>query len=240
VTTGTRVRIGISACLLGDGVRYDGGHKRDAFLADVLGPVVEWVRVCPEIEIGMGTPREPIRLTAQGGRIRLLTVMTGVDYTDRMVAYAARRTSALAGEDLCGYVLKTDSPSCGMTGVKVYGGNSPPARSGVGVFAAALLARFPHLPVEDEGRLADPRLRENFIERVFAYRRLRDLFESSWSVADLVAFHTAHKPALIAHATPACSRLGRLVARAESIDREVLRARYTDGFMDALAVPIIP
>jgi uncharacterized protein YbbK (DUF523 family) len=240
VTTDARVRIGISSCLLGDAVRYDGGHKRDAFLADVLGPLVEWVKVCPEVEIGMGTPREPIRLTEQGGRIRLLAVLTGVDHTDTMVSYAARRTDALADEDLCGYVLKTDSPSCGMTRVKVYGGNGPPARRGVGMFAAALLARFPHLPVEDEGRLADPRLRENFIERVFAYRRIRDLFESSWRVGDLGAFHTAHTPVLLAHSTQHCARLGRLVARAETIDRESLRARYTGGFMAALAVPIIP
>ena len=123
-----RIRIGISACLLGDQVRYDGGHKRDGFLADVLGPLVELVKVCPEVEIGMGTPRESIRLTDEDGRIRLLTVKTGIDHTDAMTAYAARRTRALAGADLCGYVLKKDSPSCGMTRVKVYRGSGPPAR----------------------------------------------------------------------------------------------------------------
>ena len=235
-----RIRIGISACLLGDEVRYDGGHKRDTFLADVLGPLVEWVKVCPEVEIGMGTPRESIRLTDEDGRIRLLTVKTGIDHTDAMAAYAARRTRALAGADLCGYVLKKDSPSCGMTRVKVYRGNRPPARTGVGLFAAALLARLPQLPVEEEGRLQDPRLRENFIERVFAYRRLRDLFESRWTVGHLVRFHTAHKLALLAHSTPAYSRLGRLVAGAASADREIVRTRYSAGFMEALAVPATP
>ena len=236
----SRIRIGISACLLGDEVRYDGGHKRDAFLADILGPLVEWVKVCPEVEIGMGTPRESIRLTDEDGRIRLLTVKTGIDHTDAMTAYAARRTTALAGADLCGYVLKKDSPSCGMTRVKVYRGNGPAARTGVGLFAAALLARLPQLPVEEEGRLQDPRLRENFIERVFAYRRLRDLFESRWTVGRLVRFHTAHKLALLAHSTLAYSRLGRLVAAAASADREIVRTRYSAGFMEALAVPATP
>jgi len=236
----SRIRIGISACLLGDEVRYDGGHKRDPFLADVLGPLVEWLKVCPEVEVGMGTPRESIRLTDVDGRIRLLTVKTGIDHTAAMTAYAARRTDALAGADLCGYVLKKDSPSCGMTRVKVYGGKGPPSRGGVGVFAAALLARFPHLPVEEEGRLVDARLRENFIERVFAYRRLRDLFESRWRVGDLVRFHTAHKLVLLAHSTAAYARLGRLVAGAKQMDRDDVRARYSAGFMEALAVLATP
>jgi len=235
-----RIRIGISACLLGDEVRYDGGHKRDPILTDVLGPFVEWVKVCPEVEIGMGTPREPIRLTNADGRIRLMTVKTGVDYTDAMTAYAARRTDALADAGLCGYVLKKDSPSCGMTRVKVYGGRGRTSRTGVGVFAAALLARFPHLPVEEEGRLADPHVRENFIERVFAYRRLRDFFESPWTAGDLVAFHTAHKPVLLAHSARASARLDKLVAGAKSIDREAVRARYTAGCMEALAVLAAP
>src|SRR5476649_546703 len=170
------IRLGVSACLLGDQVRYDGGHKRDAFLTDLLGPFVEWVKVCPEVEIGMGTPRESIRLMTEDGRIRLVTVKSGVDYTDRMEAYASRRLNELAHDDLCGYVLKKDSPSCGMTRVKVYAGSGPGRRSGTGVFARALLARFPDLPVEEEGRLQDHAIRENFVERVFAYRRLRDLF----------------------------------------------------------------
>ena len=229
------IRIGVSACLLGDEVRYDAGHKRDAFLTQVLGPFVEWVKVCPEVEAGMGTPRESMRLVDEGGRIRLLTVKTGVEHTHVMTAYAARRVVALDEEDLCGYVLKKDSPSCGMVRVKVYGGKGPAAKTGVGVFARALLARFPQLPVEEEGRLTDPRLRENFIERVFAYRRLRDLFESRWTIGDLVRFHTAHKLVLLAHSTQAYTQLGRIVAGAKGADRAALRARYTAGFMDALA-----
>ena len=235
-----RLRIGASACLLGDEVRYDAGHKRDAFLTQVLGPLVEWVKVCPEVEAGLGTPRESMRLVDEGGRLRLLTVKTSVEHTQVMTAYAARRVVALDEEDLCGYVLKKDSPSCGMTRVKVYGGKGPAAKTGVGVFAGALLARFPHLPVEEEGRLNDPRLRENFIERVFAFRRLRDLFGSRWTVGDLVRFHTAHKLVLLAHSTQAYTRLGRIVAGAKGVDREALRARYTAGFMDALAEMATP
>jgi uncharacterized protein YbgA (DUF1722 family)/uncharacterized protein YbbK (DUF523 family) len=235
-----RIRIGVSACLLGDEVRYDGGHKRDTFLTEILGPLVEWVRVCPEVEAGLGTPRESMRLVDEGGTIRLLTVKTGMDHTASMTAYAAGKATALDGEDLSGYILKKDSPSCGMTRVKVYGGKGPPAKSGVGVFARALLARFPHLPVEEEGRLTDPRLRENFIERVFACRRLRDLFEARWTVGDLVRFHTAHKLVLLAHSTQAYTRLGRLVAGAKASDRASLRARYTAGFMDALTAIATP
>ena len=201
----------------------------------MLGPLVEWVKVCPEVEVGMGTPREPIRLVDDHGVIRLLTVKTGIDHTASMTAYSAKRATALAAEDLCGYVLKKDSPSCGMTRVKVYAGTAPGRRIGVGLFAQALLARFPHLPVEDEGRLTDPRLRENFVERVFAYRRLRDLFAPRWTIGDLVRFHTAHKLVLLAHSTQAYTRLGRVVAGATSLDRDALRTDYAAGFMSALA-----
>lgn len=168
----TRIRIGISSCLLGEPVRFDGGHKRDAFLTDVLGQRADWVSVCPEVEVGMGTPREPVRLVRENGRTRMLTVNTSIDHTDAMNAWARRRLEALAREDLDGYVLKQDSPSCGMDGVKIYGPTGP-TRDGRGLFAEALLARFPLLPVEEEGRLADPGLRQKFLERADAYRRLK-------------------------------------------------------------------
>jgi uncharacterized protein YbgA (DUF1722 family)/uncharacterized protein YbbK (DUF523 family) len=234
------IRIGISACLLGDEVRYDGGHKRDTFLATVMGPLVEWVKVCPEVETGMGTPREAMRLVDAGGRIRMLTVKTGVDHTDTMTAYARRRVDALAAENLSGYVLKKDSPSCGMTRVKLFRGAGAPARTGVGLFARALLDRYPHLPVEEEGRLSDSRLRENFVERVFAYRRLCDLFDGRWTIGDLVRFHTAHKLVLLAHSPTAYARLGRLVAQAKGTPRATFRDGYTAGFMQALTVIATP
>jgi uncharacterized protein YbgA (DUF1722 family)/uncharacterized protein YbbK (DUF523 family) len=229
------LRIGISACLLGQEVRFDGGHKRDRFLTEVLGPVVEWVPVCPEVELGLGTPRETLRLVRSEGGVRMITTRTGIDHTDGMNAWAKRRLDELAREDLCGYVLKKDSPSCGMERVKVFGAAGMPERRGRGLFAAALLERFPSLPVEEEGRLSDPRLRENFIERTFAYRRLKDLFDTRWSIGSLVRFHTAHKMSLLAHSTTAYQELGRLVARARELPKQELRDRYERDFMAALS-----
>jgi uncharacterized protein YbbK (DUF523 family) len=171
----SKPRIGISACLLGQEVRYDGGHKRDAFLTEVLGRHVEWVPVCPEVELGMGTPRPPIRLERRGGEIRLVMPSTGADYTDAMRSFAERRVSELAKLDLDGYILKKDSPSCGVEGVKVYEGPGSPSLTGRGLFAAALSARLPDLPVEEEGRLGDPLLRERFVRRIFLHRSLRRL-----------------------------------------------------------------
>ncbi len=232
------IRIGISACLLGQEVRFDGGHKRDRFLTDILGPHVEWVPVCPEVEMGLGTPRETLRLVRAGGGVRMITTRTSVDHTEGMTSWAHRRLEELAGEDLSGYVLKKDSPSCGMERVKVYDGQGGmPAKNGRGMFAAALLTRFPLLPVEEEGRLGDARLRENFIERVFAFRRLKNLFGQRWSVGALVACHTAHKMALLSHSTTAYQELGRLVARARELPRAALRREYEAAFMRTLALP---
>ena len=233
----TAIRIGISACLLGQEVRFDGGHKRDPFLTDVLGKHVQWVPVCPEVEVGMGTPRETLRLVRAGATARMVTTRTGVDYTARMNAWARGRVAALAREDLDGYVLKKDSPSCGMERVKVFGGAGPATRDGRGLFANVLLSGLPLLPVEEEGRLCDPRLRENFIERVFAYRRLKDHFAGRWSAGSLVAFHTAHKLSLLAHSTTAYRELGRLVADGAQRPRRELRQEYQRLFMTTLALP---
>jgi uncharacterized protein YbgA (DUF1722 family)/uncharacterized protein YbbK (DUF523 family) len=229
-----RPRIGISSCLLGEEVRFDGGHKRDTFLTQILDPYVEWVRVCPEVEVGMGVPRETLRLVRVNGDTRMMTTRTGVDHTDSMRAWAEKRTKDLAAMDLRGYVLKKDSPSCGMERVKVYGDGGG-ARVGVGTYAEVLKRRFPSLPIEEEGRLTDPILRENFIERVFAYDRLRALFDGRWSQASLVAFHTAHKMALLAHSTTAYQELGRLVARGAQLRRQELQRQYEDLFMRTLA-----
>jgi uncharacterized protein YbgA (DUF1722 family)/uncharacterized protein YbbK (DUF523 family) len=229
-----RVPIGISACLLGQEVRFDGGHKRDRFLTDTFGQFVEWVSVCPEAEAGFGTPREAMRLVDRDGRLRLVTVKTNVDLTDRMMRYSQRRVERLTRDRLCGYVLKKDSPSCGNERVKVYNAHQVPARGGRGLFATALRERLPFLPVEEEGRLSDPRIRDNFIERVFAYRRLQNFFDKRWTVGTLVRFHTAHKLTLMAHSVVAYRALGGLVARAKSLERSEVEARYTEGFMAAL------
>jgi uncharacterized protein YbgA (DUF1722 family)/uncharacterized protein YbbK (DUF523 family) len=231
------IRIGISACLLGEEVRFDGGHKRDQFLTTILAPHVEFVPVCPEVEMGLGTPRETLRLVRQGGGLRMVTTRTAIDHTEGMNRWSAKRLSELEREDLSGYVLKKDSPSCGMERVKTYGDDGPPTRNGRGLFAAALLASMPLLPVEEEGRLSDATLRENFIERVFAYRRLKELFSGRWTVGGLVAFHTAHKMALLAHSTTAYQELGRRVAGAAKAPRAALRHEYETRFMRTLTIP---
>lgn len=232
------IRLGISACLLGQEVRFDGGHKRDPFLMNVLGAHVQWVPVCPEVEMGLGTPRETLRLVRVGGSTRMVTTRTSVDHTDGMQAWSARRLDELAREDLSGYVLKKDSPSCGMERVKLYdGAGGMPARTGRGLFAEALLARLPLLPVEEEGRLGDARLRENFVERIFAYRRLKDLFASRWTLGQLVAFHTAHKMSLLSHSTTAYQAMGQLVANGKGMDRRELRREYELLFMRTLGIP---
>ena len=193
------VRIGISSCLLGNEVRFDGGHKRDRFLTDVLGPFVEWVTVCPEVEVGMGIPRETVRLERDGDDVRMLAPKSGKDHTRAMRDFAKKRVRALSKLDLAGYVLKKDSPSCGMERVRIYAENGMPDRKGRGLFAEALLEALPNLPVEEEGRLKDPVLRENWIERVFAYWRLRHLFSGGFGRGDVVRFHTAHKLQVMAH-----------------------------------------
>jgi uncharacterized protein YbgA (DUF1722 family)/uncharacterized protein YbbK (DUF523 family) len=231
------IRIGVSSCLLGEQVRFDGGHKRSDFLTETLGRFVEFVPVCPELEIGLGVPRESIRLVRDGDHadaIRLVGNKTGLDHTDKMNAYAERHTAALGREELSGYVLKKDSPSCGMERVRVYGPSGMATRDGTGLFASALVHRYPSLPIEEEGRLNDPHLRENFVERVFAYRRLRSFFSARWTLGGLVKFHTVHKLVLMAHSPKAYSELGRFVANAKHLPRDQARDEYRLAFMNAL------
>lgn len=232
-------RLGISSCLLGREVRYDGGHKHDRFLTHVLGPFVEWVPVCPEVEIGLGTPRPPIRLERSGGEgeVRLVMPSTGEDLTARMRDYADGRAAALARLELSGYVLKKDSPSCGMERVRVHGGRGAPARRGRGVFAEALIAALPWLPVEEEGRLNDPRLRENFISRVFALWRWRQLERVGITRSALIAFHQRHKLHLMARNQAGARRLGRLLGEAGRGGTAALAARYLEGFTGVLSRP---
>ncbi len=233
------IRVGISACLLGQSVRFDGGHKRDPFLVETFGRYVEWVPVCPEVEAGLGVPRESMHLLRSAGQVHLLTTKTSIDHTDTMRRSAARRIAALAADDLCGYVLKSNSPSCGMEGVKIYARGGRLSRSR-GLFAEALLQAFPNLPVEEEGHLNDPRRRESFVERVFAYRRLRSMFGRRWAIGSLMAFHTRHKLQLMAHSPRLYAELSRLVANAKGLPRPALRASYQAGFMSALAVMATP
>lgn len=166
---GEKTRLGISACLLGENVRYDGGHKRDHFLTDILGRHVEFLPVCPEVECGFDTPREPFHLAGDPRVPRLITVETQTDYTQKMSAWARQRAGGLEKENLCGFIFKSDSPSCGMQHVEVFD-KGMPIRNGVGLFARAFMDRFPLVLVEDDRRLNDPKLRENFIEQILTLK----------------------------------------------------------------------
>ena len=231
------IRLGVSSCLLGEEVRYDGGHKRDAFLVEELGRWVEWVRVCPEVELGMGIPRPTVRLVEPeaGAPLRMLAPDTGEDFTERMQAYSAQRVAELQEIELDGYVLKKSSPSCGMARVKVYGITGPKRKDGVGLYAAALLAAWPHLPVEEEGRLCDPVLRENFVERVFCRHRWRALVAGGRTRGRLVEFWTAHKLLVRAHDEAGYQRLGKLVGSAKKGPTDELYARFEGELFTALA-----
>jgi len=222
---GTRPRVGVSSCLLGEPVRFNGGHSRCRFLTDELGPYVDWVPYCPEMEIGLGSPRETLRLTADG---HLVSRSGGDDHTTAMAALPLP-----AGID--GYVFKAKSPSCGIHGIPRYAPSGQPSdHRGRGVFAERVMARFPLLPAEDEGRLNDAVLREEFTERVFAFARLRELLSSAWEPRDLVSFHARHKLQLLAHDPPRYWAAGRVVAAAGSVPREVTEPAYRDVFQAAM------
>lgn len=234
------VRVGISACLLGDQVRYDGGHKKNAFAVNKLDPLVEFVRVCPELELGLGVPREPIRLVEQENDVRLVTSKTSEDLTDRMKVYAEERIDRLEKMGLDGFILKKDSPSCGMERVKIHMDNGHNQKVGRGLFAQVLMRRMPLLPVEEEGRLCDPVLRENFMQRVFAYRRLREVFSDSWRVKEVIQFHEQEKLLLLSHDPEGCRSLGRIVAQIRQLTREEVKEQYQRQFMETLSVKVTP
>ena len=229
-----KIKIGVSSCLLGEKVRYDGGHKHNDYVADTLGAYFSYVAVCPEVECGMPTPREVIRLEGNPGSPRLMTRVTHRDVSDQMVSYRETRLEQLKTEDLCGYILKKDSPSCGLWRVKVYQGQGM-VKSGSGMFAAGLVKQFPLLPVEEEGRLNDPKIRENFIERVFSYQRWKDFLSDKPTAGKLVAFHTRHKLLLMAHNPQIYREMGKLVARSSSLKFTELLHNYENMLMSGLA-----
>jgi uncharacterized protein YbgA (DUF1722 family)/uncharacterized protein YbbK (DUF523 family) len=231
----SKPRIGISACLLGQKVRYDGGDKRDRFLTDTFGLHVDWIPVCPELEVGMGVPREPVRLVGDVSDSRMVAERSGKDWTSAMQRFAAQRIRALKEFELSGYIFKKDSPSCGMERVRVYNRDGIPNRAGRGLFASAVISELPLLPVEEEGRLNDPILRENFVERIFAYHRWQRYAHQRKSVRSLVDFHTCHKLLVLAHSELHYRKLGRIVAEAKQSPIGAAYEQYSRLFMEALA-----
>ncbi len=231
-----KIKLGISSCLLGNKVRYDGQHKRDHFLVDTLGAYVDWIPVCPEVECGLPVPREAMRLVGDPGKPRLITIRSGIDHTERMQKWAVKRVRMLDKEELCGFVFKSRSPSSGMKGVKVYNDSGMPAHVGVGLFAKSFMDRFPLLPVEDEGRLNDTLLRENFIERIFAFHRWKQYRRSDATVRGLIRFHTEHKLLIMAHSPVHYQQLGKLVADTKALPKNALLDEYSWLFFEGLAL----
>lgn len=235
-----KIRLGISACLLGQNVRYDGGHQLDRFLRDTLGKFVDYVPVCPEVEMGLPIPRETLRLIQSPEGPRLVFSRSGEDVTERMTAWAQKRLSALEKEDLCGFIFKGRSPSSGMERVKLYDRFGVPAKTGVGLFASMFMAHFPLLPVEEDGRLHDPRLRENFIEAIFTFRRWRDLLAAGATAAALVAFHARHKLLFMSHSVELARQMGRLMAQAGELPNNRLQEDYQQLLMQTVRILATP
>lgn len=232
-----RIKIGISSCLLGQEVRYDGGHKRDGYITGTLGLYFDFVPLCPEMGAGLGVPRPTMHLVRRAGDIRAVNIkQPEVDNTEALAGFLDTVRPQL--QAVHGYILKKNSPSCGMERVKVYNpdkGNVPPERDGVGIFASRLKTAFPLLPVEEEGRLCDPVLRENFIGRVFVYHRWQQLQASGMKPADLVDFHSDHKYILMAHDQDIARELGQMVAQVGSTpDFAALANAYIHLLMTAL------
>ena len=230
----TTIRLGISKCLLGEKVRYDGGHKRDRFLTDTLGKYVEYVPVCPEVECGFGVPRESLRLVGDPNAPRVVTSLTQQDHTERMGAWARKRVGELEKEDLCGFIFKSNSPSSGMERVRVYNEKGMPVKKGVGIFARKFMEHFPLIPVEEEGRLHDPRLRENFIERIFVFKSWREVIAQPKTRGRLVAFYTKHKLLIFSHSPKHYQMMGKLVAGAKGTPINEVFDTYQELLMEAL------
>ena len=235
-----KIKLGISPCLLGENVRFDGGHKLDRFLTDTLGQYVEYVPVCPEVECGLPVPRESMHLEGDPNSPRLVTSRTKQDMTEKMVNWARRRVNELEKEGLMGFIFKSDSPSSGMERVRVYNEKGMPVKKGVGMFARAFMEHFPLLPVEEEGRLHDPKLRDNFIERIFALARWRDVLAKGMTRGNLVDFHTRHKLLILSHNPKNYQTMGQLVAQAQAIPLRELYGQYQSVLMEALQLKITP
>ncbi len=229
-----KIKLGISACLLGEKVRYDGGHKLDRYLTNTLGKYVDYVPVCPEVEAGFGIPRETMHLEGDLNAPRLVTRKTKRDLTEPMLQWAKKRVVELEAEDLCGFIFKSRSPSSGMERIPVFNDKGMPVKKGVGLFARTFMDHFPLLPVEDEGRLHDPKLRENFIECVFVFKRWRECLSRGKSRRGLIDFHTKHKLLILSHSPKHYQMMGRLVGQAKTFTMDELYQTYQRLLVEAV------
>jgi uncharacterized protein YbgA (DUF1722 family)/uncharacterized protein YbbK (DUF523 family) len=233
-----RLPVGISQCLLGEKVRYDGGHKHSKICTELLAGRFDFIPVCPEMGIGMGAPREAIHLQGKLNEDAVRAVgnrTPGLDVTEKLESYARQKAEELT--QLCGYVFMGRSPSCGLGGIKVYHDNGYPAgRSTQGIYAREFLQRHPLLPVEEEGRLRDPKLCENFVARVYAWQRWQALQTTGLTLASLQDFHARHKYLLMAHRPESYRHLGRLVALAHQRPLPQVASDYLQEFMATLKI----
>jgi uncharacterized protein YbgA (DUF1722 family)/uncharacterized protein YbbK (DUF523 family) len=235
-----KIKLGISTCLLGENVRYDGGNKLDRFLTDILGQYVQYVPVCPEVECGLPIPRESMHLEGDPRSPRLVTSRTKHDMTKRMVRWANKRVVKLEKENLYGFIFKSNSPSSGMERVRVYDEKGDPVKQGVGIFAKIFMDHFPLHPVEDEERLHDPKLRENFIERIFTLKRWRQVRSKKEDWGNVVDFHTRHKLLILSHSPKHYQMMGKLVAKAKDLPRKELYQKYQAFLMESLKLKTTP
>ncbi|MEI6314063.1 MAG: DUF523 and DUF1722 domain-containing protein [Syntrophus sp. (in: bacteria)] len=236
-----KIKIGVSACLWGENVRYDGGHQWDRYLTQTLGRYFEWIPVCPEVEYGLPVPREAMRLFGDPATPRLVTIRSKIDHTNGMKSWAAEKLLSLEKEALCGFIFKSKSPSSGMTAVKVYGDAGIPSRRGTGIFAGAFMMHFPLMPVEDDGRLHDPVLRENFIARIFVYHHWREMMtHQEIRTRDLEAFHRCHKLLFMSHSQKHLTVLGRIVADHERKPLSDTLSEYFQVMMEGLKLIATP
>lgn len=229
-----KIKLGIASCLLGNPVRWNGGHKLDRFIVHTLGQHIDFVPVCPESECGLGIPRDTMHLAGDPAAPRLVTTKTGEDKTAQMQRWAKKRLKELEGEDLCGYIFKTKSPSSGMRKLKVFATREQIFYNGVGIFARMFMDRFPNLPFIDDGMLHDPGLRANFIEQVFTLRRWREVLSQRKTMGRLVAFHTRQKMLIMSHSQKHYREMGKLVAAGKSLPLRELYARYETLLLDSL------
>jgi uncharacterized protein YbbK (DUF523 family) len=221
-----KIRLGVSSCLLGNPVRYDGGHKRDRYITDILGRFVDYIPVCPEFEAGFGIPREAMRLVGNPLNPRLITQKTKTDKTQKMLEWISTKLHELETEDLDGFIFKRDSPSSGIERIKVYDGKGNSRKTGTGIFAKAFMEHFPLIPVEEEGRLNDIGIRENFIVRIFAFRRWKEQKNEDSGSAVIINFHARHKYLLMAHSPAVQKELGRFVSGLKNLDRNEFLTKY--------------
>jgi len=231
-----KIKLGISTCLLGENVRWNAGHKLDRYLSQTLGQFVEYVPVCPEVEAGFGVPRESMRLVGDPKFPRLITFKSKEDRTNQMLNWAKKRVKQLENENLCGFIFKSDSPSSGMVNVKVYTDKGIPVKKGIGIFANEFMVHFPLIPTEDDGRLHNPEIRENFIERIFALKRWRETLSEKKGMGSLVEFHSRNKLLILSHSPKHASQLGKLVGIGKTITTGKLFSQYEMLLMEALSL----